>query len=224
MSPRAGRAGEGLVAHARPAYTAGRLIVTAYLRLCHRLVVEGREHLPPTGGALIVANHASYLDIPAIAAAAGRHVGFVARASLDKVPGLSWLMRQSGCVLVQRNSADRAALEAMIGHLELGDCVAIFPEGTRTTDGALGTFRAGAVVAARRAGAPLVPAAILGAFEALPRGAVVPRPRRIRVRFASPIPADGEGALEAARAAIVALGARERVQGSAGRDAGPGAR
>jgi len=202
------RGGAGLVAYATPAYTAGRLFVTGYLRLCHRLVVEGREHLPATGGALILANHASHLDIPAIAAAARRHVAFVARATLDQVPGLSWLMRQSGCVLVKRNSADRAALEAMIGHLERGDCVGIFPEGTRTQDGLLGPFRAGAVVAARRAGVPIVPAAILGSYEALPRGAILPRPRRIRVRFGAPLPADGEGALAAARAAIVALGVR----------------
>jgi len=203
MSPRAAaRAGEGLVAHARPAYTAGRLIVTAYLKTWHGLRTEGREHLPASGGVLIVANHASYLDIPAIAAAARRHVGFVARASLDRVPGLSWLMRQSGCVLVQRNSADRAALESMIGHLEQGDCVGIFPEGTRTLDGSLGAFRAGAMVAARRAGAPIVPAAILGAFAALPRGRFFPRPARIRVRFGAPIPATGDEALQEARATI----------------------
>lgn len=202
MSPRTARAGESLVVRARPAYTAGRTFLVGYLGLWHRFQAEGREHLPTTGGVLIVANHASYLDIPAVAVAARRHVAFVARATLDKVPGLGWLMRQSGCVLVQRNSADRAALEAMIGHLEQGDCVGIFPEGTRTLDGNLGVFRAGAVVAARRAGAPIVPAAIQGAFAALPRGRLVPRPAQIRVRFGAPIPARGDDALQEARATI----------------------
>jgi 1-acyl-sn-glycerol-3-phosphate acyltransferase len=197
-------AGE-LVVRARPAYTAGRTFLVGYLGLLHRFRAEGLAHLPATGGVLVVANHASYLDIPAIAVAAKRHVAFVARSTLDRVPGLSWLMRQSGCVLVQRNSADRAALEAMIGHLEQGDCVGIFPEGTRTTDGTLGPFRAGAIVAARRAGVPVVPAAILGSFRALPRGRLLPRPARIRVRFGAPIPARDEEALARARATIARL-------------------
>lgn len=114
-------------------------------------------------------------------------------------------MRQSGCMLIQRNSADRAALEAMIAHLELGDCVGIFPEGTRTNDGSLGVFRAGAIVAARRAGVPIVPAGIRGGIDALPRGRIVPRPRRISLTFGAPIAPDAEGALERAKAVIAEM-------------------
>jgi 1-acyl-sn-glycerol-3-phosphate acyltransferase len=216
MSARAERVRTELVVHARPVYTAVRTYLVGHLGLVHRFRAEGRENLPATGGVLIVANHASYMDIPAIAVAAPRHVAFVARASLDRVPGLSWLMRQAGCVLVQRNSADRAALEAMIAHLEQGDCVAIFPEGTRSSDGSLGPFRAGASVAARRAGVPIVPAAVLGTFAALPRGALVPRPGRISVRFGAPIPGAEEGALERARAAILALGVSAGSRGDSG--------
>src|SRR5262249_33709812 len=96
-------------------------------------------------------------------------------------------------------------LEGMIGHLERGDCVAVFPEGTRTKDGSIGVFRAGAIVAARRAGVPLVPAGIRGAFEAWPRAQKLPRPRRIAVRFGAPSPADGEDSLERVRSAIASL-------------------
>ncbi len=202
MSTAERRIGAPLIVGSRPAYIAGRTFLVGYLGLWHRFQAEGVENLPRTGGVLIVSNHQSMLDIPAVAVAAPRHVAFVARASLARSRFLDWLMRESGCVLVKPNTPDRAALEGMIGHLQQGDCVAVFPEGTRTHDGTLGVFRAGAIVAARRAGVPIVPAAIRGAFEALPRGRILPRPARIRVRFGAPIPPGTENALELARRAI----------------------
>lgn len=196
---------DALVVGSRPAYRVGRGLLVGYLGLCHRFRAEGLAHLPPSGGVLILSNHQSFLDIPAIAVAAPRHVAFVARASLARSRFLDWLMRESGCVLIRPNTPDRAALEGMIGHLQQGDCVGVFPEGTRTVDGSLGVFRAGAVVAARRAGVPIVPAAICGAFEAWPRTRKLPRPGPIRVRFGAPIPPDAEHAIERVRQAIAEM-------------------
>jgi len=191
-----------LIVHARPVYRLVRAFLVVYLRLWHGLRIQGREHLPREGGVLIVSNHQSFLDIPLVAVAAPRHVAYVARSTLASSRLVTFLMRQSGSVFVRQNTADRAALEDMIGHLREGDCVAVFPEGTRTRDGSLGDFRPGAGVAARRAGAPVVPLAISGAFQALPRGRVFPRPVRLTVRFGAPIPAGTENALELARSAI----------------------
>jgi 1-acyl-sn-glycerol-3-phosphate acyltransferase len=196
---------EPLVVEARAVYRLGRGLLVGYLALWHRLRVENFEHLPARGGVLLVANHQSFLDIPVLAVAAPRHVAFVARATLARSRFLAFLMRESGCVLIRPNTPDRSALEAMIAHLEAGDCVAVFPEGTRTRDGSLGTFRAGAVVAARRARVPIVPAAIRGAFEGWPRGRVLPRPARISVRFGAPIPADSEHPLAEARRVIAEM-------------------
>jgi 1-acyl-sn-glycerol-3-phosphate acyltransferase len=199
-----------VIVHARPGYRIIRASLVAYLGLWHRLRIRGREHLPREGGVLIASNHQSFLDIPLVAVAAPRHVAFLARSTLASSRIVNFLMRQSGSVFVKQNSADRAALEAMIAHLEQGDCVAVFPEGTRTRDGSLGVFRPGAVVAARRAGVPVVPLALSGAFEALPRGRLFPRPLRITARFGAPIPSGGEDALERARSAIAAMLADER--------------
>jgi len=210
--PAPGRAA-GLVIGARPVYRAGRAFLRAYLSL-HRFRAEGLEHLPRTGGVLIVANHQSFLDIPVLAVGTPRHVAFVARETLARSRFLAFLMRESGCVLIKRGAADRAALEAMIGHLEGGDCVGVFPEGTRTADGEVGVFRGGALVAARRAGVPLVPAAILGAYEAWPRSRRLPRPGAIRLRFGPPIPADRD-ALDQARGRIIEFLAESR-RGRAG--------
>jgi len=194
-----------LVVGSRPVYRLGRALCRGYLSTLHRFDIGGREHLPRTGGILIVSNHQSYLDIPVLAAAAHRHVAFVARATLAQSRFLAFLMRESGCVLIRPNTPDRAALEGMIAHLERGDCVAVFPEGTRTRDGALGVFRAGAVVAARRARVPIVPAAIQGAFEAWPRDHKLPRPHRIRVRFGPSVAPDAPEALEQAKARIIEM-------------------
>jgi 1-acyl-sn-glycerol-3-phosphate acyltransferase len=193
---------EDVVTGSRPVYRMGRALLHTYLGLLHRLRVEGREHLPRAGGVLIVANHQSFLDIPVLASGAPRHVAFVARASLAHSRFLAFIMRESGCVLIHPNTPDRAALEGMIAHLEGGDCVAVFPEGTRTPDGALGAFRGGAAVAARRAGVPIVPAAITGAFEAWPRHRRLPRPGAVHVRFGAPLTAEGREPMERAREAI----------------------
>jgi len=194
-----------VIAHSTPAYRAGCATVWTYLTLFHRLAKAGLEHLPRSGGVLVVANHQSFLDIPILAAAAPRHVAFVARASLEQSRFLKWIMRESGVVLIRPNTPDRAALEAMIAHLEAGDCVAVFPEGTRTRDGNLGAFRAGAAVAARRAKVPIVPACIQGAFAAWPRSRALPVPRQVGVRFGAPLAHDLPDVMEEARTRIQAM-------------------
>lgn len=203
-----------LVVNARPAYRTGRALLVGYLGLYHRFRVVGAELLPRSGGVLVVSNHQSFLDIPALAVAAPRHVAFVARSSLARSRFLDWLMRESGCILIRPNTPDRAALEGMIAHLRQGDCVAVFPEGTRTQDGDLGLFRAGAVVAARRARVPILPACIQGAYEAWPRACKLPRPRRITVSYGEPIAPDDENALDEARRVIAAMLEASRSAGA----------
>ncbi len=206
MTRAAARTSGPLIAHSTLAYRTGRALMAAYLRVWHGLRIEGAEHLPRSGGFLILSNHQSFLDIPVLAAGARpRHVAFVARASLARSRFLDWLMRESGCVLIEPNTPDRAALEGMIAHLRQQDIVAVFPEGTRTNDGGLGIFRAGAVVAARRAGVPIVPAGIRGAFEAWPRSRSLPRRAPITVSFAAPIPPGTDDPIAEARAVIAGL-------------------
>jgi 1-acyl-sn-glycerol-3-phosphate acyltransferase len=149
--------------------------------------VEGTEHLPAEGGALIASNHQSVLDIPLISVTTRRHVSFVARDSLAQTRWLAYVMRQCGAVLIRRGAQDRAALREMVAHLEAGDIVSIFPEGTRTRDGRVQPFRRGALLPAKLAGVPVVPAGIRGTFTAWPRGASFLRPARVAVRFAAPV-------------------------------------
>jgi len=167
--------------------------------------VTGAQHIPKSGPCVFVANHQSFLDIPFFAAQIPRHVSFVARESLAKSKLLAYIMDQAGCVLVKRGESDLAAVREMVAHLKGGDAVCIFPEGTRSKDGSIGEFRRGALLAARRGGAPVIPVGISGSFEAWPPGQKWPHSRRIRFAIGEPIDPRSENALENVRARVVEL-------------------
>ncbi len=181
-----------------------------YCKLWHRLEVRGLEHIPKTGGILIASNHQSHVDILIYGGIVPRHVSFVARDTLANQRWLAYVMRQCGAVLIQRGASDRKALRAMADHLEAGDVVAIFPEGTRTDDGSLREFKGGALLVARLAQVPIVPAGISGANLAFPRGAALPRPRKIRLAFGPPIDSALPDAQERLVAAVSALSGAAR--------------
>ncbi len=176
---------------------------------------RGFEGLPRRGGALLCANHQSWLDIPLIGSSLWRPVRFVARHTLGQQPLLALIMRRCGAILIQRGVADKAALKTIEAALARGELVAIFPEGTRTRDGSVGPFRGGALVAARRAGVPLVPIGIRGSHGAWPRGQRLPRPRRIEASVGAPRPSDS-GDLEGLRQEVARLAAAPLAAESSG--------
>lgn len=192
-----------------------------YCKLWHRLEVRGLEHIPKTGGILIASNHQSHVDILIYGGIVPRHVSFVARDTLANQRWLAYVMRQCGAVLIQRGASDRKALRAMADHLEAGDVVAIFPEGTRTDDGSLREFKGGALLVARLAQVPIVPAGISGANLAFPRGAALPRPRKIRLAFGPPIDSALPDAQERLVAAVSALSGAKPYVPHAGAERAP---
>jgi len=176
-----------------------------YCKIWHRLEVRGVEHIPRSGGVVLASNHQSHVDILIYGGIVPRHVCFVARDTLADQAWLAYVMRQCGAVLIQRGASDRRALRAMADHLEARDLVAIFPEGTRTDDGSLREFKGGALLAARLAKVPIVPAGISGANRAFPRGVALPRPRKIRVAFGAPIDSASPDAQERLVAEVARL-------------------
>lgn len=174
--------------------------------------VVGLEHVPPTGPVLIVANHVSFLDIPAVGTCIERHVSFVARESLADNAFMRWFLPQCGAILIRRGEADRAALREIVARLEAGAAVAIFPEGTRSADGRVQAFKGGALYAALRTGAPVVPCGVRRTERGLSRSGRV-RPARVEVHFGPPLVLDPHTDRAAAEADL-----RRQVAALAGRE------
>lgn len=182
-----------------PLYWFIRLLIRVAARILLRFEVHGVDLLPTSGGFLLVANHASNLDPPLIAAALSRPCHTLAKRELFDVPVLGWLIRRLHAHPIQRGGVDRRALRECLELLRRGDILLLFPEGTRTRDGELQTGKAGAAMLAAQAQVPIVPAYIDGTFRALPRGAKRLRFAKIRVYFGKPfavsqvVPAPTEG-------------------------------
>jgi len=175
-------------------YPVVRPIVWVVMRVFFRLRVRGARNIPEKGGVLIASNHQSFLDPMVIAAGAMRPVSFMARDTLFRRGGFGWLIGHLNAFPVRRGAADPDALHEAIRRLAAGGVLLVFAEGSRTRDGGIGRVRSGPALLAHRAGVPIVPAVIKGAFEAWPRSRKIFRLRRISVRFGEPIdpPADGE--------------------------------
>ncbi|MCA9221352.1 MAG: 1-acyl-sn-glycerol-3-phosphate acyltransferase, partial [Planctomycetales bacterium] len=110
--------------------------------------------------------------------------------TLFKNPIFGRLIVHLNAFPIKRGAADVGALKEMLRRLKAGCAVVIFPEGTRSKDGVLGTFRPNALAVARKAGVTIVPVTVSGAHLALPRGSLLPRPKRVSVAYSEPIPAE----------------------------------
>lgn len=157
-----------------------------------QLEVHGLEHVPETGPFLIAANHASHLDTGAVLAALGLRapeLGVLgARDYFFNRPWKGWLVHTFLHVVpFDRTLNVLEGLRLARRMLQAGRPLLIFPEGTRSLTGRLQTFKPGLGLLAAEAEAPVVPAYIQGTFEAMPKGRLWPRRRKVSVTFGPPI-------------------------------------
>jgi len=148
------------------------------------------------GGMLFVSNHQSFLDPVLVGMALNEPLCYLARRTLFDVPVLGTLIRALDTYPVARGQVDPAALKMMLKLLRRGERLLMFPEGTRTRDGALGVFRSGAAAIAVRTGVPVLPVCIEGAYRCWPRTRALPLPARVAVKYGRPIASQGMSAEE----------------------------
>jgi len=157
-------------------YDRSRAMVNLTYTLAFRLKVEGREHIPRTGGVLALANHQSHLDPPLMGAVAGnRGMAAVARDTLMSNPVFKWWIVTYHAIPIRRGAGDTSAIRNILEVLRSGEYVAMFPEGTRTHDGHMQPLERGITLLLRKADCLVVPVGIEGTGLAWPRGKPLPR-------------------------------------------------
>lgn len=156
--------------------------------------VEGREKISPEGSYVFASNHASYMDTPVVLANIPVQFRFMAKKGLFSIPFLGWHLARAGHIPVIRDNP-RAAVktlgQAAEAIQERGISLLVFPEGGRSHTGELREFKDGAAYIAIRAGAPIVPMALVGTRTVLPFGSGTPRSGNVEMRIGDPIPTTG---------------------------------
>jgi 1-acyl-sn-glycerol-3-phosphate acyltransferase len=167
-------------------YAILHLITYPLARLLFRLKVIGADQVPPTGGVLIAANHASYADIPILGCSIRRQAHYMAKVELFKNPVMRLIYSTLGGIPINRFYS-RERLGEVIDRLKRGEVIIIYPEGSRTLDGKLLKPMPGIGLLVYETGVPVVPAYIDGTHEVLPVGAKWIRMRPVSVMFGKPI-------------------------------------
>ncbi|MEU3049720.1 MULTISPECIES: lysophospholipid acyltransferase family protein [unclassified Streptomyces] len=193
-------------------YVLKYVLLGPLLRLLFRPRIEGLEHVPDEGAAIVAGNHLSFSDHFLMPAILARRITFLAKAEYFTGPGLKGRLtaaffRSAGQIPVDRSGkeAGRAAIREGLGVLSRGELLGIYPEGTRSHDGRLYKGKVGVAVMALRAGVPVVPCAMVGTFEIQPPGQVLPRIKRVTVRFGEPLDFSRYAGMENEKAVVRAV-------------------
>ncbi len=157
-----------------------------------QLEVRGLENVP-SRTCVIVSNHQSHFDALAILSALRRHVRFVAKRELFRIPIFGLALRATGNIEVNRTGGDqdREQLRRAVDAVRERVTLLFFAEGTRSPDRTLRPFKKGAMLLALEAGVPIVPLAVAGAREILAKGTRWIQGGRVVLSFGAPIPTEG---------------------------------
>jgi|HubBroStandDraft_2_1064218.scaffolds.fasta_scaffold17291_4 1-acyl-sn-glycerol-3-phosphate acyltransferase len=169
-------------------------LVSGLSKVLFRPTVSGAENIPLEGPVIIAPIHRSNVDFALTLFISKRKVFFMAKDSLFKVPLLGPLITHLGAFPIHRGSADRESMAHSEAVLRQGHALVLFPEGTRKEGRQVAPLHDGAMFVAARTGAKVVPVGIGGSDRAMPKGAKLPRPAKIRIVVGVPLdPPSSEG-------------------------------
>jgi 1-acyl-sn-glycerol-3-phosphate acyltransferase len=152
--------------------------------------VVGRENIPAEP-AVYAANHSSAFDIPLVYANLPMQFRIMAKVELFRYPFMGWHLTRSGQIPIDEKELNLAGVKKAIKTLKSGMSLMVFPEGGRTRDGQIKHFHSGAFYMAIKSGVPVVPMAIVGAFEVLPMNTFVIHRGKMQLVIGKPIPTEG---------------------------------
>lgn len=176
-----------------------RAFLTPFLMILFRPKVTGLRNVPVNGPVIIASNHLSFSDSIFMPLVVPRKVTFLAKSEYFTSPGPKGLLKKLtfialGQVPVDRSGGRRseAALIAGLKVLAQGNCLGIYPEGTRSPDGRLYKGRTGIARLAIESGAPIIPAAMFDTEKIQPTGKIIPKIMRVKMVFGAPIYLTGD--------------------------------
>jgi 1-acyl-sn-glycerol-3-phosphate acyltransferase len=157
-----------------------------------RVTVEGLERLDPSRSYVFAANHQSIYDIPIVFWSLPYQIRIIAKESLGRFPFLGWHLRRTGHMLVDRRHPNRAAIFGRASKLmKEGLSLIVFPEGTRSRDGRVASFKGGSFYLALEAELPVVPISIVGSRHVMLKGRLATCPGRVKLVVHEPIDTTG---------------------------------
>ncbi len=158
----------------RGVYNVFRMLARLVGVLAFDLRCYGRENLVD-GAALVLSSHQSHFDPVLVGLVFNDRLNYLARRSLFKNPIFAALLRLLNTIELDRDRSGLEGLKETLRRLKANQKVVVYPEGTRTPDGRIQPLKPGFLAVARRSKVPLIPMAISGAYESLPRGSILPR-------------------------------------------------
>ena len=166
---------------------------TIYAGAWSRIVQRGFDVFTWDQPCILMANHESYLDVPALIAVLPSPVRFVARKEVFKTPIMGQAMRATGQISIDRSNRDQAieSLSRAARQISNGRTVLVFPEGTRSKDGEIQSFKKGGFMLALEAQVPIIPVGVSGTRGLVPRGEWRFQPGVVGVAMGEPIETKG---------------------------------
>ncbi len=153
------------------------------------LSIVGQDKLDPEKRYIVIANHTSYLDIPCLFAAIDQPLRFMAKASLFKVPIFGWGLIAAGFIPIdrKRSAKGKASFDLAVKRIRGGNSIIIFPEGGRSHTREMKEWKHGAFLLSMKSGLPIVPTAIRGNYDVMPRGRLRIEPGNVEIVIGDPI-------------------------------------
>jgi 1-acyl-sn-glycerol-3-phosphate acyltransferase len=158
-----------------------------------RVRVAGASRIDSSRSYVFAANHQSIYDIPIVFTSVPSQLRIVAKQSLGRIPFLGWHLRRAGHLLVDRQNPGAGIVKKMAKLAGEHHSLIVFPEGTRSVDGAVARFKGGSFVFALDSGMPVVPISIAGSRHVMKKGRLMVCPGEVTVTVHEPIDTAGIG-------------------------------